>query len=175
MLFNHLNFITEEMAQLHNDCFGDLILASPSSIGFVHPDMVRISLLAKPISVLKNTYKNITFYPDLITPEDLVSYYMQPLKSVCGAVCQASTRSLAISPSGDILLGQRCFNKSLGNIRRNDIQDVLRNSPWLKLFRRALSDAGGYFPACTRCCGGFNAGLRSKEFSWTGGGANGNS
>lgn len=167
MLFNHLNFIDEAMANVHNQHYAELISCTPSSITLTPPERVHVPRLAREIFELKQRYDNARFYPDISEPEDIYFYYKNPLGSVCGQGCLVGTNSLAVAPNGDIQLGQRCFQHVVGNVRTSSLHDILNNNAWLQTFRTALKEAGGYFPACTRCCGGFNGKLRQKVFPWS--------
>lgn len=167
MLFNHLNFITNEMAELHNRCYGDFIQATSSCVALTPPEKIRLPSLCKEIASLRNEFPTAAFYPDLWGPEEIVLYYRQPLRSSCGRTCNITRRSLSVAPDGLISLGQRCFHYPLGNVRTDNLSTVLRSHPWLQTFREKIMASGGYFPACTRCCGGFSNHLRQRNFPWT--------
>lgn len=168
MLVNHLNFIDQDMSTVHNQHYGELVSCTPSSITLTPPHLVHVPRLAREVFELKQRYANVCFYPDISEPEELYFYYKYPLSSVCGYGCLVGTNSLAVAPNGDIQLGQRCFQHVLGNVRDSSLRDTLNNNPWLQTFRTSLKEAGGYFPACTRCCGGFNGKLRQRAFAWSG-------
>ena len=158
------------MADIHNKYYGNFVHAVASSINFTPPQKIHLPSLVKEIFNLRaeseKEKRPVFFFPNLESPEDIVAYYRDPLKSVCGSRCDITNRSLSISPTGTISLGQRCFHHNLGNIRTHDLKKVLQNDLWLQEFRKKITDAGGYFPACTRCCGGMKGKLQYKEFAW---------
>lgn len=168
MLINHLNFITQEMADRHNAHYGDFVHATPSCITFTPPEKLHLPALVKEILQLKteDKKKHVHFFPDLATPEEIITYYRAPLSSSCGLGCTITSRSLSVSPTGAISLGQRCFHHDLGNVRTHDLQAVFQNNTWLQEFRAKIKAAGGYFPACTRCCGGMSGKLQRRRFPW---------
>lgn len=168
MLFNHLNFIDEDMARIHNQYYSHLAVTTSSSVSMTPPGRIHLAKLSRELLLLRHHYPMASIYPNVSSPEDLFLYYRAPFSGACGKGCTVGSRSLAIAPNGDIQLGQRCFSKILGNIRTHELEDALHNNEWLNDFRKAMKDAGGYFPACTRCCGGFNGGMEAKAFPWAG-------
>ena len=47
----------------------------------------------------------------------------------------------------------RCFRFPIGNIRKQSLASLWNHEQLVKL-RRALQQAGGLLPACSRCCSG---------------------
>lgn len=168
MLINHLNFITQEMADRHNALYGDFVYATPSCVTFTPPDKINLPALVREILQLKKEDKKqqVHFFPNLETPEEVITYYRAPLSSSCGLSCTITNRSLSVSPNGTISLGQRCFHHNLGNVRTHDLKEVFQKNTWLQEFRDKITAAGGYFPACTRCCGGMRGKLQRRKFPW---------
>jgi len=156
--FQHLVFITKQVAQIHNSKFSGPYSVCESSItDIIDPEKVDIEVLHSQIEKIKKDFKNskgtaYKFIPDM-TKEELHDYYKHGEKFVgnCSG-CKYASWSAGIKSNGDVIPHVRCYNIVFGNINNESILDIWNNQKY-EDFRKVLSDNGGALPACARCCG----------------------
>jgi sulfatase maturation enzyme AslB (radical SAM superfamily) len=151
--FSHLNYVTEEMARRHNEKFGNVCQATPSSISKVNPQHIDIGALEKEIREVKkrSTEGGVGFTPDFADRTSLYNYYFKPDVPAGKNRCLVPWTVSSIQPNGDVILLTRCFNYVTGNVMKQDVLEIWRGEKY-RLFRTELLK-NKYFPACTRCCG----------------------
>lgn len=150
--FSHLNYVTDEMASLHNRMYGRYCRATSSSIIAADPLKVDVSALNEQISIIK---KNkwpfiISFSPD-ISGEKIEEFYRKPDIVVASETCRASFNIAQLASNGDWVVTTRCFSISLGNFFEEKFFSTWNGKKYKK-FRSWISKIG-LSPACTRCCG----------------------
>ena len=152
----HNNFVTPEQAESHNAAYDGLLHATPSNVFLTDPRRIELELLAEELQEIERTCYP---FPVLIQPHRtslaaLRTYYLEP-ETPIGRACQDASRMLMIDPDGEAIpVHGRCFRFPIGNIRDFSLAS-LWNHQRLSELRRALRDAGGLLPACSRCCSGF--------------------
>lgn len=154
--FSHLNFVTDDMAAMHNACCSDVCLASATSLSAVNLQAVDAEQLwTQTQEVLGTEWPfQVGFVPYLESAEDVRLYYRDPPRCVgSDGVCLVPWRSVQVLSSGDVVPLTRCFHLVLGNIHQSSLRDIWYGEAY-KRFRQQLA-TGGHFPACTRCCGLF--------------------
>ena len=149
--FSHLNFVTNTMAQLHNELFGEIGKATPTSLSKVDLLKIKPEILSEQIEQVKQRYKlNIVFSPSIFSVKEIRDYYQNPQKVIRKKQCTVVWESAQIIANGDVIPSTRCFMVKLGNIYQNNLKDIW-NSQKMREFRRLLKKHK-HFPACTRCC-----------------------
>ncbi|HVO74040.1 MAG TPA: radical SAM protein [Ignavibacteriaceae bacterium] len=154
--FMHLNFITNEIAELHNNLFGALYPATVSNIEQINLDKINLELMLEEIIKVKE-FKypfKISFSPDIGDMNKLKEFYREPDKFV-GKICNDVFRNIMIKSDGSVIPAHgRCYNLTIGNIYKESLKEIWNSSIFSK-FRKELINAGGLFPACSRCCSAF--------------------
>ena len=154
--FMHTNFTPQSIADSHNEIWFNSYPATASNIDEINIENYDLNLLWGEISAIKNTpypYK-ISFSPEISSKEKLMEFYLQPEK-IIGKRCNDIFSNIMIKSDGSVIPSHgRCYNLNLGNIYENSLQEIW-NSSILKKFRKDLTNYGGLFPACSRCCSAF--------------------
>ena len=153
VLFSHYNFISKEMADLHNNIFGKVRKVYPSNISACDPAKVDVNILSDQILKVKKEARGqgvrVIFQPD-IDKEGLHVYYNEHLKYVTGDKCYMPWISAQIRADGEIITAIRCWDYSFGNIKDSNFKDIW-NSSSVRMMRSMLLKRGS-FPMCSRCC-----------------------
>ena len=148
---SHLNFVTQEMAEAHNEKCPFKVTAC--GLHQVSLDRIGIYDLWQQIQQVKasKTRFPVTFGPDLSFRE-LAMFYREPTRFLPRHTrCHAVWNVGQIMADGTVTGCTRCFAR-LGNVK-DEAFTKLWNGPLFQQFRRSLLDAGRAFPACSRCCG----------------------
>jgi hypothetical protein len=96
----------------------------------------------------------VTFSPEIRSREDLDVFYLRPERFV-GKRCVDVFRNMMIKSDGTVIPAHgRCYNYPVGNVYKEGLVATW-NSPAFARLRRDLTNAGGLFPACSRCCSAF--------------------
>lgn len=154
-IFSHLNFISKEMAEAHNEIYGDICHTTTSAVSDdIDPRKVDIEFLWAQINIIKENFEGVCFNPDLNLSQ-LKRYYKEPLLFVNGFNrCYVPWKVSQILADGDVIVSTRCFRITFGNIKEQKFTKIWRSRA-LSEFRKRLRKVGA-FPACTRCCGIFS-------------------
>ena len=154
-LFSHLDFVTEGMANIHNEAWRNVCLATSSTISDeIDPKKVDISVLYAQIERIKKNFSKAHFNPDL-SRSQLTRYYREPLLFINGFDrCYVPWKVGQVLANGDVVVSTRCFRIIFGNIREQRFTEIWNSKIFLK-FREKLKEVSA-FPACTRCCGIFS-------------------
>lgn len=151
--FLHANFITEELAEIHNKRFKNDFNATFSNVEEVNFDAYNLQQLRvelEAISDQKYPFET-SITPNISNQEDLNRYYFEPTKKV-GKSCFDVFNNLMIKSDGSVIPAHgRCYNVSVGNIYDADLPTIW-NSNGMKKIRKTLLKEGGLMPACQRCC-----------------------
>jgi Fe-coproporphyrin III synthase len=154
LIFNHTNFVTPDMAALHNRAWGTQYPARTSCIGGFDPRRVETNALWDQIQRAKiESPFAVAFAPDLTTRGQLSTYYGRPTEFVTSRSCKMAHSAAQILADGTLTVSTRCLDISLGNLHESSFSDL-----WLgPMRRRFLGDLQeeGAFPVCARCCGAF--------------------
>jgi MoaA/NifB/PqqE/SkfB family radical SAM enzyme len=155
----HLSFITPEMADTHNALYTGDLHVGRSCIGEMDLSVIDPVVLADEIASAKEfasqqkPHLNLTFHPDLNTPEELDLYYHHPEEYVGGRRCTDPFKMMMVNTDGLVIPAHsRCYNYPVGNMRDTSLAQIWNNARYTA-FRQVLYQAGGTLPACTRCCG----------------------
>ncbi len=158
MLFAHLLFIDDKLADLHNNSYPYLTVTPINSLG---QDRYKIDItkLKDEIAGVKKSRhqhkENIVFFPDL-GPNLLNKYYFNPSEFIKNAnKCELPWFFASIRADGEVMILPRCYGKRFGNILTDFMEDIW-NSKDLRRFRVNLKKYKA-FTACSRCCGVFHA------------------
>ncbi len=153
----HNNFVTEELAALHNRSYGGMLSATASNTFAAAPTQIDIDTLSAELTEIAATRYPfpVVIQPGLTTVEELRTYYRSP-EQFLGRRCNDINRILMIDADGEAIPAHgRCYRFPVANVRDTSLADIWNHAN-LAAARRTLSQAGGLLPACSRCCGGFN-------------------
>lgn len=151
--FMHANFITEEVAQIHNQKYGQSFHATHSNVEEVSLDAYDTPRLFDDIQQIKNeNYPfSLSFSPDLNELSDITTYYKNPSTKI-GKTCYDVFNNLMIKSDGTVIPAHgRCFNVPVGNVYESTLKEIW-NAKQLVELRKLLTKENGLLPACTRCC-----------------------
>lgn len=154
--FLHNNFTAPDIAQHHNSLFGEFYRATVSNTDESNVGNMDLELLWQEIKKIKSTHYNfkVSFSPELSDKDHLEVFYKRPLIRL-GKVCNDVFRNVMIKSDGSVIPAHgRCYNFNVGNVYNQTLPEIW-NSASFSRFRKDLVDAGGLFPACSRCCSAF--------------------
>lgn len=154
--FLQQNFVTQDMANSHNQLYGEYYPATPSNIELTDFREIDIAYLWKSIQKIKEkTFPfSIGFYPELNSEKKLEEYFASPEKPI-GHCCNDLFSNLMIKSDGSVIPAHgRCYNVTMGNLNKQTLPEIW-NSKMYGRFRKDLVKGGGLLPACTRCCSAF--------------------
>ena len=152
----HTNFTPDWLATAHNKKYGEKYHATLSNTEEVHIEEMNLDVLWEEIQSIHSGKFNfpITFSPEINSKADLQRFYLKP-EIFFGKICNDSFRNLMIKSDGSVIPSHgRCFNLTVGNVYSQNIKDIW-NGSLISEFRKDLMNAGGLFPACSRCCSAF--------------------
>ncbi|MEM6336251.1 MAG: radical SAM protein [Bacteroidota bacterium] len=161
LIFSQLNYITEGMADVHNETAGDLVPMSRSNLGTMNLSAIDLDRLWDALGTLRNAAGQpgtppIQLVPNLQSKADLDTYYQDPFAFVSGRRCTDPWTMVMVRTEGSVVPAHgRCFDYALGSIYENTLTELWNGEP-ARTLRRRLFEAGGTFPACSRCCGVIN-------------------
>jgi MoaA/NifB/PqqE/SkfB family radical SAM enzyme len=153
----HNNFVTPELAALHNHTFGERFLATASNVFEADPTAIDIEALSIELTRIAATRYPfpVMIQPNVTDADGLEAYYRNPERPF-GRRCTDIHRLLMIDSDGEVLPANgRCYRFPIANVRTESLKEIW-NHPSLAAARQALNEAGGLLPACSRCCGAFN-------------------
>ena len=154
-VFTHMNFVTEEMAKVHNQRFPQYE-ATPSSVTVLDPSQVDPSAVYAQLNLARRDFRHVKVVPNLDSEKMIGLYYREHNRFLPGANhCKAVFKVAQISADGYLFGSTRCLNFPLGHVQELGGFMNAWNGAVMKRFREDLVNAGGAFPACARCCGVF--------------------
>jgi MoaA/NifB/PqqE/SkfB family radical SAM enzyme len=154
--FMHTQFGEAAIALAHNKLWGDIYPATDSNLDEVNLNNMDLPQLLSEIEQIEaNKYPfRVYFSPELHDLKSLETYYNEP-EVILGKRCEAVYSSIMIKSDGSAIPAHgRCYNLKVGNIYEHSLKE-LWNSPVFGKFRKDLRNAGGFLPACSRCCSAF--------------------
>ena len=154
--FMHTNFTPDFIGSNHNKIYGDKYPATISNTEQIEISKMNLKILLDEITEIKKTDYSfkVTFSPEIKSDIELDVFYNQPEKLI-GRICNDVYRNIMIKSDGSVIPAHgRCFNLNIGNIYNNSLKEIW-NSKVVSEFRKDLMNAGGLFPACSRCCSAF--------------------
>lgn len=154
--FMHTNFTPNDVVHHHNNLYGGLYPATISNVTETHMEEVDLETLWNDIKAIRaDKYPfEITFSPEINSVDMLEKFYIKP-EELIGKRCNDAFRNIMIKSDGTVIPAHgRCYNLTLGNVYQQSIKEIW-NSKVGATFRKDLLNAGGLFPACSRCCSAF--------------------
>jgi MoaA/NifB/PqqE/SkfB family radical SAM enzyme len=155
----HNNFVTEDQAEGHNALYGGPLHATASNVFLTDPARIDLEALSEELQAIERTAYPFTtlIQPRLTSLEALETYYRRP-ETPIGRACHDASRMLMIDADGEAIpVHGRCYRFPIGNVLEQSLASIW-NHERLSELRRALRQAGGLLPACSRCCSGFGGG-----------------
>jgi len=156
MLFAHLLFIDDKLADLHNKSYPHMAVTSMNSLGKGRFD-IDTARLKDEIARIKSGPHNekIIFFPDM-NLNLLDKYYFNTHEFIKNQdKCELPWFFVTIRADGEAMILPRCYGKGFGNILKDSLESIW-NSKGIKEFRVNLKKDKA-FTACSRCCGVFHA------------------
>jgi len=151
--FSHLNFVTDEMAELQNKLHKPYI-GTPTSLSNVKLDAIDLDVLHEQMQQLRAHTGNpkVVISPDLDREGLEVHYRRHLIPHAHMRTCKAMTTVGQILADGSVTISTRCLSTvRLGNIKDEPFSQIWRGEKF-KAFRTYM-DKIGLMPACMRCCG----------------------
>ncbi|MFA6152639.1 MAG: radical SAM protein [Chitinophagaceae bacterium] len=154
--FMHTQFGDPNIAVHHNKVWGNIYPATESNLDEVNLNNMDLPLLLDQIKKIREEKYpfRVYFSPEI---DDLVAldvYYNKP-SVIIGKKCEAVYSSIMIKSDGSAIPAHgRCYNLKVGNIYKKSLKEIWTSQAFGK-FRKDLRDAGGFLPACSRCCSAF--------------------
>lgn len=146
-------FTTKEMADEHNQFTQNKYPASENCLsGGISPQEIDIGKLIEQVNKLSALFpKKIHFHfePD---KKKLEQYFFRPSEFMDDTKCVITYFVAQLSQQGDLMVYTRCYTVNFGNVFEDGFYAVW-NSSRMRQFRNELKEAGGRFPACSRCDG----------------------
>ena len=153
--FNHMNFVTEDIAIKHNEIFKNLPIVYSrylENFDFHNVDYLSFYNEIHKVKTYANKYQiPVSFVPDLKTFQSIVDYYLHPEIKVGKKTCTAPWSTLEIDPKGNMSIAARCFQINMGNIINNEFYEIWMGERY-QHFRKMLLENESFLP-CNRCCG----------------------
>jgi hypothetical protein len=157
---SHLNFVTDEMAALHNAHYNGDLAVTKSNLGTMDPAMFDTDAIWDELERVRAyararrpNFPALHITPDFTDRRLLEVFYRDPLTFVGGRNCTDPWKLAMIKTDGTVIPAHgRCFNYPVGDINDAPLPAIW-NSPRFVAFRQLLKGAGGTLPACARCCG----------------------
>ncbi len=154
--FMHTNFTPHFIVSNHNKIYGNKYLATISNTEQIEISKMNLKILLDEITEIKKSEYSfkVTFSPEISDEIKLDVFYNHPEKLI-GNICNDVYRNIMIKSDGSVIPAHgRCYNLNIGNIYNNSLKEIW-NSKVVSEFRKDLMNAGGLFPACSRCCSAF--------------------
>jgi MoaA/NifB/PqqE/SkfB family radical SAM enzyme len=157
---SHLNFISTEMAAVHNRTYGGELAVTRSNLGRLSPEEMPVERLWAELVAAKQyaasrgpAFPRLHIVPDAPDAGLVATYYRRPSVFVGGRQCTDPWKLLMIKTDGTVIPAHgRCYNVPVGKVGAEPLAAIW-NGPRLRTFRQTLQQAGGSLPACSRCCG----------------------
>jgi Fe-coproporphyrin III synthase len=155
VMFMHLNFVSPEMAAVHNALYGHICTATPLGVGAVDPERIDVQVLADQLQQLQRRYPAwyLHIQPGISAASTLQAYYREPARFLHGQRCTMPWQTAMVIADGSVIVRNRCYHVVFGNIFEEPLLAIW-NGERFRSFRRALRTTG-VFPACARCYGAF--------------------
>ncbi|NHM05884.1 radical SAM protein [Flavobacterium sp. CYK-4] len=156
IVFMHTIFGEPAIAITHNKIWGKTYPATESNLDEVTLNNMDLPLLLEQIQKIRseNYPFKIYFSPEIHDLKNLETYYHQS-GIILGKRCEAVYSSIMIKSDGSTIPAHgRCYNLQVGNIYETSLKEIWNSNVFGK-FRKDLRDAGGFLPACSRCCSAF--------------------
>jgi len=148
-VFTHMNFVTEEMAEAHNQRFPQY-KATSSSVAVLDPRQINPTTVLAQVNLMRRDFPHVKVVPNLNSERLIKTYYHEHSRFLPGADhCRAVFKVAQVSADGYLFGSTRCLNYPLGHVQELGGFMNAWNGSVMKRFREDLINAGGAFPACT--------------------------
>ena len=147
-------FTNEAIGNRHTKIFESKFGITPTAWrGYLfNHDVDTAALKASKERIREKNYKfPILYIPDL-DDDQLDRYYTNPQEFFGYGPCISPWTTVELMPNGDVSPCRDYPDYISGNIQESSIDEIWNGERLVK-FRKALSESGGTFPICARCCG----------------------
>ena len=158
LVFSHLNFISAEMAHVHNMTYQRDLRVVRSNLGDMDLGGIVLADMGQALRELKAYVGSmakpprLTIVPDLSDLRELEVFYRKPLTFIGSRRCTDPWRLMMIKTDGVVIPAHgRCFNFPVGRVTDRPLKEIWNSDRYLEL-RGILKSAGGMLAACSRCC-----------------------
>src|SRR5690606_248419 len=120
----HSNFITEEMAAVHNQLYAHRYPATVSDVEQVTFEAFDLPRLEEELKRIRsgNYPCEVSVHPDIPALQQLTDYYQHPQKRV-GTSCMDVFNMLMIKSDGSVIPAHgRCYNRTVGNLYTEELK-----------------------------------------------------
>ena len=150
--FALMTFCHQELADKHNELFGDKYPATRTCIdGDCDPSKIEVDTLHRELLRVEAAGGGKVHFFFRNTPEFLEKYFHHPDEFMDFRPCLFPWFTAQVTASGDLIGVTRCYPRSFGNILDRPFPEVW-NGVEMREFRKELRKHKR-FPACTRCEG----------------------
>ncbi|MCM2267012.1 MAG: radical SAM protein [Elusimicrobiales bacterium] len=147
LAFNHLEFVSRKDLQKTAAALKALGRTTPLRAGEALARGINPAALAAGVAAVLRADPAVKFYPDL-GPAAIRAWYDPARSFTKPGRCSGQWNAAWFSPYGDLLTCQPLAVRISGP---GVAPAAACSSPAAASFRRALTKAGGFFPACARC------------------------
>ena len=151
--FSHLNFVTEEMAELQNRWHKPYV-GTPTSLSRVKLETIDLDVLHEQGELLRRHKgrPRVVLSPYLDREGLEVHYRRHMTPHPYMHTCKAMSSVGQVLADGSITISTRCLSTvRLGNIKNEPFSKIWRGEKFTA-FREYMNKTG-LMPACMRCCG----------------------
>jgi len=147
--FDHINFITSDMAEIHNQKFTNLPVCQSGIYGR-ELEEVDVKKLWKQLRMVENNKREIKVFTKKLSLNDLEIYYREPKKFIRKTNrCLSPWLYAQVTARGELVPMLRCYHLVFGNINDHSFKEIW-NVNSFKEYRKRLKKYR-FFPACSRC------------------------
>lgn len=148
LAYQHLWWVSEEMASAHNRDFPDYPVTAARTQ--TRPMDVDLKLLSGQIREIRERFKGypVSFSLDM-TERELETYYRTHLEAIRPeARCPVMWKRLEMLPNGDVMVNSACPSHLLGNVRKEPLFSIWNGGPARAFRKRMMATLA---PRCTHC------------------------
>jgi len=150
--FQLSQFITKEMAEVHNREWGDKYPATETCVGEgVDSSKIDLDILYEQILIIKKKYPHLCVFLFDIDKKKLKTYFQDYLTFTNNVKCVFPWFLAQVKTTGELIGLTRCYSVILGDLKKSSFREAW-NGEKMRSFRKDLKRAGR-FPGCSRCEG----------------------
>lgn len=148
--FVDMNFVTAQMAQVHNLKWGKKYPATVNCLSEeVQPSLIDVDVLSEQIDAICNKHDDRVAFLPALDKEQLRKFFHRPMEFMGHVPCMSTWFIAQIMADGEVIPYTRCYHVPLGNINEQSFMNIWNGekaTEWRQELRKQ-----GRFPACARC------------------------